>query len=87
MTMKSLKNAALTLSAALATTAMVALTPAVAMPIVPGGYADLVETVSPDGVSIEVTGKAKPKRPASAAMPEGDMFETEVFAARTKQTR
>ncbi len=76
MTMKSLKNAALTLSAALATTAMVALTPAMAMPVVPGGNADLVETVSPDGVSKEVTGKAAPKpKPAGAAMPEGDMFE------------
>ncbi len=76
MTMKSPKNAALTLSAALATTAMVALTPATAMAIVPGGYADLVETVSPAVVFIEVTSKAKPKpKPSGAATPEGDMFE------------
>ncbi len=86
MTMKSLKNAVLTLSAALATTAMVALTPAMATPVVPGGNADLVETVSPDGVSKELTGKAAPKpKPAGAAMPEGDTIEE--FDARTKQTR
>lgn len=74
MTTKSTQITALTLSAAIATTAMVTLTPATALAIVAGGYADLVETVSPAVVYVEVTGKATAK-PAGGVMPEGDMFE------------
>lgn len=44
------------------------------MAIVPGGYADLVETVSPAVVFVEVTSKASVK-PAGGAMPEGEMLE------------
>ncbi|MFT4961313.1 MAG: serine protease Do [Paracoccaceae bacterium] len=74
MTNTSPRIAALTLSAVFATTAMVALSPTTALAIVPGGYADLVETVSPAVVYVEVTGKASVK-PAGGAMPEGDMLE------------
>jgi serine protease Do len=74
MTMQTPKIAALTLSAAFATSAMVVLTPAAALAVVPGGYADLVETVSPAVVFVEVTSKASAK-PAGGAMPEGEMLE------------
>lgn len=74
MTNRSSQITALTLSAAMATTAMVALTPAAALAVVAGGYADLVETVSPAVVYVEVTSKANAK-PAGGAMPEGDMLE------------
>lgn len=74
MTNKSPRIAALTLSAALASTMMVALSPTTALAIVPGGYADLVETVLPAVVYVEVTGKASIK-PAGGAMPEGEMLE------------
>jgi len=65
---------AVTLSAALASTALVALTPAAALAVPAGGYANLVETVSPAVVYVEVTGKAS-AIPTSGKMPEGDMLE------------
>ncbi|UWR23048.1 trypsin-like peptidase domain-containing protein [Sulfitobacter sp. S190] len=54
------KSAPLALAAALATGPMVALAPSAALAVPAGGYADLVEQVSPAVVFIEVTGKAKP---------------------------
>jgi len=58
---KSLSNApraaVLALSAAIATTPMLALAPSAAFAVPAGGYADLVEAVSPAVVFIEVTAK------------------------------
>ena len=51
--------AAVVLSAALASTSVVALAPTAALAVPPGGYADLVEQVSPSVVFIEVTSRAK----------------------------
>ncbi|MFG6583590.1 Do family serine endopeptidase [Sulfitobacter sp. 1A12779] len=54
---KAPRAAALALSAAMAATPMLALVPSAALAVPPGGYADLVEAVSPAVVFIEVTGK------------------------------
>ena len=54
---KAPRAAALALSAAMAATPMLALAPSAALAVPPGGYADLVEAVSPAVVFIEVTGK------------------------------
>ena len=60
MTLSSSRSraTALVLAAALASTGMVALAPSAALAVPPGGYADLVEQVSPSVVLIEVTGTA-----------------------------
>ena len=50
---------ALALSAALVSTSALTLTPSAAFAVPPGGYADLVEAVSPAVVFIEVTSKAQ----------------------------
>jgi serine protease Do len=52
------RAAAVVLAAALASTSVVALAPSAALAVPPGGYADLVEQVSPSVVFIEVTGAA-----------------------------
>jgi serine protease Do len=49
--------ASLVLAAALASTSTLALAPSAALAVPAGGYADLVETVSPSVVFIEVSGK------------------------------
>jgi len=54
---KAPRAAALALSAAVATTPMLALAPTAALAVPAGGYADLVEAVSPAVVFIEVTAK------------------------------
>lgn len=54
---KAPRAAALALSAAVAATPMLALAPTAALAVPPGGYADLVEAVSPAVVFIEVTAK------------------------------
>tara|TARA_R110002049_G_scaffold29972_2_gene101992 strand:- start:81208 stop:82329 length:1122 start_codon:yes stop_codon:yes gene_type:complete len=56
---KTPRAAALALSAALVSTPMLALAPSAAMAVPPGGYADLVEAVSPAVVFIEVTATAQ----------------------------
>lgn len=60
----------LALTAALATTSVIALTPGSALAVPPGGYGDLVETVSPSVVFIEVKG-VKSQAKAGEALPEG----------------
>lgn len=52
--------AGVTLAAALASTGLVAVAPTAALAVPAGGYGDLVESVSPSVVFIEVTTKAKP---------------------------
>lgn len=64
------KLAALTLSAAMMSTGLVALGPSAALATPEGGYADLVETVSPSVVYIEVETSAKP-----ANLPDNFPFE------------
>lgn len=64
------RAAALVLAAALASSSMFALTPSVALAVPTGGYADLVEAVSPSVVFIEVTGKVAQAN-ASPQLPEG----------------
>ena len=56
---KSPHVAALALSAALVSTSALTLAPSAAFAVPPGGYADLVEAVSPAVVFIEVTTKAQ----------------------------
>ena len=56
---KSPHIAALALSAALVSTSALTVAPTAALAVPPGGYADLVEAVSPAVVFIEVTAKAK----------------------------
>lgn len=53
------RAAALFLGAALASTSVFALAPSIALAVPAGGYADLVESVSPSVVYIEVTSTAK----------------------------
>ncbi len=60
----------LVLAAALATTSLVAISPTTALAVPAGGYADLVETISPSVVFIEVTGKSAAAGP-EMEMPEG----------------
>jgi serine protease Do len=62
--------ASLSLAAALASTGAIALAPTVALAVPAGGYADLVEAVSPSVVFIEVTGDAA-EAGAAPALPEG----------------
>jgi len=50
------------LAASIASSGMVALAPSVALAVPAGGYADLVEAVSPSVVFIEVTGRIAPAR-------------------------
>jgi hypothetical protein len=57
MTTKSTQITALTLSAAIATTAMVTLTPVTALAIVAGGYADLF--------MLKSLAKPRPNRPVA----------------------
>jgi serine protease Do len=64
---KSPHVAALVLSAALASTSALTLAPTAAFAVPPGGYADLVEAVSPAVVFIEVTAKAQN---VSATLPQ-----------------
>lgn len=52
------RTASLVLAAALASTSLVALAPSAALAVPAGGYADLVEQVTPSVVFIEVTGVA-----------------------------
>lgn len=52
------RAAAVVLAAALAWTSLMALAPSAALAVPAGGYADLVELVSPSVVFIEVTGVA-----------------------------
>ena len=54
------KRFAFALTAAASAAAMFALAPAPALAVPAGGYADLVETISPTVVFVEVTGKAQP---------------------------
>ncbi len=62
--------AGLALAAALASTSMLALAPSAALAVPPGGYGDLVETVSPSVVFIEVSGQADQPRTAMT-LPQG----------------
>lgn len=64
------KFAGLTLVAAMASTSLVALSPSLALAVPVGGYADLVEEISPSVVFIEVTSDA-PKAGAAQTLPEG----------------
>ncbi len=64
------RAAVLALSAALLSTSALTLAPSAAFAVPPGGYADLVEAVSPAVVFIEVTGKAQ-NAPAQMQIPEG----------------
>ncbi|TMM51289.1 Do family serine endopeptidase [Sulfitobacter sabulilitoris] len=57
---KTSRAAALALAAALGTTGLTAMAPTAALAVPAGGYADLVEQVSPSVVFIEVTAKASP---------------------------
>ncbi|MEW9919757.1 Do family serine endopeptidase [Marimonas sp. MJW-29] len=61
------RTAIAALTAAMLSASALTLAPSAAFAVPPGGYADLVEEVSPAVVFIEVTGKA---RMASADMPE-----------------
>ena len=61
---------ALALSAALLGTAAVTLVPSAALAVPAGGYADLVEAVSPAVVFIEVEGKAQPANALPQNLPE-----------------
>ncbi|UWQ77339.1 trypsin-like peptidase domain-containing protein [Leisingera sp. M658] len=54
------KRFAFALTAAASAAAMFTLAPAPALAVPAGGYADLVETISPAVVFVEVTGKAQP---------------------------
>ncbi len=54
--------AALTLAAAMMSTSLVALAPAPAYAVLPGGYADLVEKLAPAVVYVEVTESVTPTR-------------------------
>jgi serine protease Do len=56
------RAAALALGAALVSTSALTVAPSQALAVPPGGYADLVESVSPAVVFIEVTGKADSAR-------------------------
>ncbi|MBK0325821.1 trypsin-like peptidase domain-containing protein [Rhodobacteraceae bacterium F11138] len=62
--------AGLALTAALSSTAMLALTPSAVLAVPAGGYGDLVETVSPSVVFIEVTARADQPN-AAMTLPEG----------------
>ncbi|MGJ8615286.1 MAG: Do family serine endopeptidase [Sulfitobacter sp.] len=64
---KTPRIAALALSAALVSTSALTVAPSAAFAVPPGGYADLVEAVSPAVVFIEVTAKAQN---ASATLPQ-----------------
>jgi serine protease Do len=64
------RAAAVVLAAALASTSLTALVPSVALAVPAGGYADLVEHVSPSVVFIEVTGVAT-EADFKGALPEG----------------
>ncbi|MDA3856686.1 MAG: trypsin-like peptidase domain-containing protein [Roseovarius sp.] len=64
------RAAAVVLAAALASTSLVAFAPAVALAVPAGGYADLVEQVSPSVVFIEVTGVAT-NEDFKGELPEG----------------
>mgnify|MGYP000518893906 FL=1 len=58
------------LAAALASTSAVALAPTAALAVPAGGYADLVDEISPSVVFIEVTGSAAQSAP-QMEMPKG----------------
>ncbi len=68
------KRFAFGLTAAASAAAMLALTPAAALAVPAGGYADLVETVAPAVVYVEVTGKAQPVSDHQA-MPNDPLME------------
>ncbi len=72
--MKSPRRAMpLVLAAALASTSLVAIAPTMALAVPAGGYADLVETISPSVVFIEVSGtsaKSAPQMEMPQDMPE-----------------
>ena len=65
--------AAATLAAALGTTGLVALAPSAALAVPPGGYADLIQTLSPSVVRVEVTAKATPAD-SQGGMPDQEFF-------------
>jgi serine protease Do len=67
---KFFKPTALALGAALTATSALTVAPSAALAVPAGGYADLVEAVSPSVVFIEVTAKAQPGA-AHPALPEG----------------
>ncbi len=68
MTISTLKP--LAIAVALGSASLTALAPSVAIAVPPGGYADLVESVSPSVVFIEVDGKT-PQTRAMPELPEG----------------
>lgn len=63
----SSRSATAALTAAMLSASALTLAPSAALAVPPGGYADLVEEVSPAVVFIEVTGKAAP---ASSTLPD-----------------
>ncbi|MFZ3585397.1 Do family serine endopeptidase [Loktanella sp. DJP18] len=63
--------AGVTLAAALAGTAAITMTPTTALAVPVGGYGDLVETLAPAVVFIEVTGKAQDTQSLADALPPG----------------
>lgn len=74
MTRRAPRVAATALAAALASTSLVAVAPTAAMAVPAGGYGDLVETVSPAVVYVEVTAKVAPAN-AQGGLPEGFPYE------------
>ena len=74
MTRRAPRVAAAALAAALASTSLVAVAPTAAMAVPAGGYGDLVETVSPAVVYVEVTAKVAPAN-AQGGLPEGFPYE------------
>ena len=74
MTRRAPRVAAAALAAALASTSLVAVAPTAAMAVPAGGYGDLVETVSPAVVFVEVTAKVAPAN-AQGGLPEGFPYE------------
>ena len=74
MTRRAPRVAATALAAALASTSLVAVAPTAAMAVPAGGYGDLVETVSPAVVFVEVTAKVTPAN-AQGGLPEGFPYE------------
>ena len=63
------RKTGLALVAALGATGAMALAPQAALAVPPGGYGDLVETIAPSVVFIEVTG-VSPRNGATPALPE-----------------
>jgi serine protease Do len=63
--------ASVTLAAALAGTTAITITPTTALAVPAGGYGDMVETLAPAVVFIEVTGKAPDTQSLADALPPG----------------